>query len=388
MAGLADLMVQSGLQTSQNAPDISGAVTKGAQLAQTMEQIEAQRSQIESQKQQLQLDKVNKVMDAVEKGMQFKDKSAQNMFFKNYIPSMVKALKVDDFFNPDVMGFMQGSEEVRMKLVGLRLDIQNRINNGDLKGAEILEYAKSKLNPEELPMLDTDSLLEQQKFAASEEGKYLRGKVQAEAAMGKQIQAQQAAPEVERKKKLGALYNDWEVSGGSAGTQTRVKAMQDVYNMLKNREVEFGTIGKNIPYGASLDVLARTDPKAKAAIDKIRRSINVKQRTGDPNPTSNQIDQIYAQAIDPRLSNEDNMEKLKTEIEAELQADKNARMQFKEAGLLKEGKGSKDPAGLFTPEKKKQFKALPPDKKEKALSGLAKKLNLPMSEVRKMLGAE
>jgi len=279
MASISDMLVQSSLQGSQQAGEsFTSGLKAGADLASTIEAAQQRRAQIEQQKEQLYMQKVDKVMEAVEKGAGFKDKIAQNNYFKNYVPSMIKAFKVDDFFNPELMGFMQ-SPEVRDKLVGLRLDIQDKINNGELKGAQILQYAKSKVSPEELAQLDTESLLEQQKFAAQEAGKSARAETVADAAAGRAKAAREDAGQVELSKKVADKYANYTAGGGRAGMQSSLTKLSEVAKALETGEVETGGVSTKIPWIKSDDAQSMLNPKmvqfktdAQAALNNILRT--------------------------------------------------------------------------------------------------------------------
>lgn len=383
MATIAEQLIGSALQFSQKGPDALGALKTGAELAQAAESIRGNREKLELAKQEAQVAKADKIMSAIEKGSQFKDKAAQNLFFKNYVPGMVKALKMEEFFSPELMEYVQASPEVRNKLIGLRLDIQDKVNKGELKGAAIFDYARDRLTPEELPLLDTDSLLEQQKFAASEENKTKRTEMVQTAQTGRQQTQIGSAGQVEQSKRANDLFTVYKASGGEAGTKSRIKKLEDVRDALVKNKIKFGTLGKNIPYGSSLEVLARTDPDAKAAIDTVRSSINVKMRTGDPNPTQNQIDQIYNQAIDPRLDNQTNIEKLNREIEAERMAEKTSLELFRANGIK-----VAPPTDWRAKVKAQasQVKKLKPADQNKYFKALAEKLNVPLEDIKKELG--
>ena len=58
MAGLADMLVGSVMDTSKDVPDFSGNIQKGAELEKTIEGMKQGREQLEQKKQELQMQKV------------------------------------------------------------------------------------------------------------------------------------------------------------------------------------------------------------------------------------------------------------------------------------------------------------------------------------------
>lgn len=125
MADITDMLVQSGLQSSQQAPDITGAIDKGAQLGMHIEQMKAQREQLEMAKQQQQLAKVDKLTSAMIDGAKIKSKAARNAFFKEYIPKMQSALGLQDFIPADTMAMIQADPEEAKKFSLLKDKIMN-----------------------------------------------------------------------------------------------------------------------------------------------------------------------------------------------------------------------------------------------------------------------
>jgi hypothetical protein len=391
---IANMLVQSVGQSVDKGPDISGALTKGAQLAQTAQNIQNQRQQMEQQKQEIFMKKIEKVGGLYEIYGKAEGK-AQKVGYDVVIPNTVKALGMEDYFPQTTQAILSSSPHAVPYLIGeVRKDpakLQSTLvalqdKSGESLGKLFPEIQKFGALSEIVSTVgdETKQLVEANKVGIGEEGRDYRAKLAADAALAKQKQGQEAAPEVEQAKKISDLFVAYKASGGQAGTQSRIGKLKEVRQLLEDNKVQFGTLGKSIPYGANLDVLARIDPKAKAAIDTVRSSINVKMRTGDPNPTENQINQIYNQAIDPRLSNTDNIAMLDKEIAAEEAADQNAQKMFIDAGKMKaKGGGGKIPA-----DKKAAFKKMKPESQKKALEGLSKILNMSMDDVRKELGVK
>ncbi len=375
---------------AQGGEKIASNIQSGAQLAQGIEQVQMQRQQMEQQKQELQLNKAQKVISAIQAGDNFKDKAAQSNYYKKVIPSMVRVFKLEDVFSPDLMEMVQVSPDVRQKVLGLQLDVQDKVQKGELRGADIMSYVKSKLTPEELPLLDTDVLMEQQKFSAGEEGKAYRGKLVADAAAGRQQTQIEAAPETEYKKDVAKVAANYNTQGGAAGVAKNVAKMRGVIDKLKSNDIKLGTLAKNIPYGSTEEVLSRIDPKAKAAMDDVRGAINLRAALADPNPTAMQVNSIMSRAFDPRLSNSENVKKLEEAIVELETAAKDREQEFKKFGFAQKSAApspGKDGRAWLSGQSS-SYKKLPQDQQMKFIEGAAKKFDIPLEDVKKALGVK
>lgn len=156
MAGIADLLIQSGLKSSMEQADVTGAAASGAQmgaqLAQTINNTQKTRADIEAEKQKIQLMKVDKLTSAMEIGAKIPSKSARNAYFKNYIPSMQAALGLQDFVPPETMAMIQADPEQAKKFSLLKTKIMN--------GAMTYDQAVASMQPEEWAMLDDKEVLQ------------------------------------------------------------------------------------------------------------------------------------------------------------------------------------------------------------------------------------
>lgn len=336
MASITDMLVQGATQTAQQSGEqLQSGIRTGAALAQQIEQTKQMREQMEQKKQELYLQKVDKVMEAVEKGAGFKDKTAQNHYFKNYVPGMIKALKVDDFFDPNLQGFMQ-SPEVRDKLVNLRLDIQDKINRGELRGAQIMEYARGKTTPEGLAEIGTE-LVEMQKIATLERNKEVRGQNMADASLGKQVQAQAAAPDVKYQATLKADKAKFEGEGGGLpNAEAQIKKLKEVVRDFKSGKLKTGNLGSTAGSLLGSTAQAVINPDLKAAMDKTRASIRLKDSL-DSQFAAKEAEQQYSmRTIDPALPTEDNLARAEDML-AEAEALLNSKL--KAFGIERKAKG-------------------------------------------------
>jgi len=378
MADIADMLVAQGLQSSANGSDFTGAMQKGAELAQSIQNMQEQRQKLELAKQQHHMEKVNRVMDAFEKGEKFKDTNAKNNYFKHYLPGMIKALQVDDVFNPEIMQFAQGSAEVRNKMLGLRLDVQNKINNGDLRGAEILDYVKSKLTPEELADFDGEALVEQQKFGAMEAFKTTRAETVQASQFDRQRQGQSAAGDVKLSQDVASDFAEYN-KGGAASLDANKKLIKQTIDDLKSSKIKTGTLGSFAPTDIGKKIFAKdlvvAGNKAKKAIQA-----SLKQTLGSQF-TKEEGERVENRTFDAQLSNEDNIAALQAELDKIEQTQKNAENIFRERGFL----GNK-PAALSLPKTMvDNAKKLSPADQQELINRLMKKFNASKKDVKEAL---
>lgn len=384
MPSIADMLVQSGLESSKQAPDIGGSIQRGVELAQHVESIKQQRAQLELAREQNTLQKVNRVMEAFQAGTKFTDKSAQNAYFKNYLPGMIKALKVEDVFSPEILQFASASSEVRDKILGLQLDVQNKINDGELRGGAILAYVKGKLTPEELAQFDGQALLEQQKFATSEGLKTKRAEMNIKAQEEKQKQQIASTGQVAAAKGIAKEFADYQAAGGKATVEKNLEKLKEAAAKLESGAVKTGKLSAAVP-GLRSDVAQDVlNPDLAAVRDDVRGAVQatLRQVLG-AQFTEKEGEAIFSRAFNPRLSGKENARRIEQEIKGLQATIKNKEAAFGQAGLISPAKDLSSLAG-----KGAQFRQLSPGEQKMALADLAKKHNVSIDEIKKALGVE
>lgn len=377
MPTLSEMLIASGLESSQKAPDISGAITQGAQLAQTIEGMKQGRAQLELQKQNLQMQKANSVVDTMKIAASSKDKRLKDFLLKKVLPAKVNALGMGEFFTPETLEMVQSSEDAQKKVLGLQLYLDEEVRAGRMRGDEAYAYAQQKLNdPEELAMLDTDQLFDAQKFKHSEEGKSTRKIMEVQAAMGKQVQAQQAAPvvaEATEKAKGRVKYLAEEKAAGEAG----IDSLLDVADKLDNpstSKVNTGKLTQAIPGLRSDAVQSLLSPETVAAKTQAQSALNALLRqTLGAQFTQQEGERVLNQIWDDKQPNKENSRRVRLKAK-QIQAEMKAKAETLGVG------GS--PADI----KKKEFLKLSPESQKKALPGFAKYLNMSIEEAKKELG--
>ncbi len=354
MASIADMLVGSALENSTKVPDYAGSLQKGVQLGLQIQEVKLNRQKLEQTKAENSLQKYSKVTDLIKIAHESKDPAIANSLWKHAIPKTVKALGADDAFTDEFLETAAKSPETREKVLGYQLEIQNRLNNlqpGDSPAAAVSEIIATISDPAARASLDTDRIVKALEVKAGEEQMNKRNQVTADAALGKQIQAQQETGNVEVRKKTGDAYSTWKNGGGASAREKTREIFNKAIKKLSNNEVVFGTKFKNIPWVGNPEKLPIADKAAKAFLDDIRGGISIKEKTGDPNPTQTQIDSIMSRVIDPRLDNFQNIEKLKTELNAMDADTKDKLNSFVQQGFMKPEemsvKKTKGPAATF-----------------------------------------
>lgn len=395
MASIADMLIQQGLQESGRPVDISGSIQKGAELAQAMQNMELKRAELEEKKANIKVVKAEKIMDAIEKGSNFKDKAAQNIYFKKHVPSMIKAFGMDDIFGSEVMEYVQTSPDVRNKLIGLRLDIQDKINNGELRGAEIIAYAQQKLSPEELPLLETDSLLEQQKFATKERNDTERsrmlmlGQEQRQQTQIQSVGKQQVAKDVAKE------FADYQAAGGRATFEKNLKKLEEAAKKLESGQIQTGQLSAAIPFLGSDAAQDIINPATAALRDDVRGAVQGTLRmTLGSQFTEKEGEAIYNRAINPKQTGAENARRIRAEANAMRQTMANKEAEFAAQGYQVKAPKIKEqqpkPAAKAYQSEIQSAKAainkLSKEKREAAIKRIAEGFGITVKDVKKELG--
>lgn len=335
MATLAELLISSGFESAQKAPDISGAITQGAQLAQTIEGMKQSRALMEQKKQELQMQKANSITDTIKIAAEAKDPKLKNFMLKNVVPGKVKALGMDEFFTPQTLEMLQTSDAVMQKVLGLKLDLDQKVRSGEITGAQAYKTAQSILSdPEELALLDTDQIFEAQKFSASEEGKSYRAKLVADEAAGRAGAARDDAGNVEYDKQVARSFGDYQLEGGSATVGFNYNKLTESLSDLDSGSVPTGK-GLVRIIGGSDFAVDLTNPKVAAARDGIRSAI-----VGTLRPilggafAEKEGQRILDLSFNPRLSASENAKRVRAEVERIKIIVRNKEDEFIKAGRL------------------------------------------------------
>lgn len=392
MATIAELMAASGLESSQKYADTVTAGAQGAQmgaqLAQTIQNAQKQREQLEMQKQELQMNKAVAVTDTLKIAAQTKDPKLKNFLLKNVMPGKIKALGMEEFFGPQAIEMIQSSDEALQKVLGLQLDLEDKVNKGEITGAQAYQQARDILqNPEELALLNTDQLFEAQKFSVAESGKEGRARIVQQGQNARQQNQIDSAGHTELAKKIADVYSGYAAGGGRAAFDSSLGKLNETAVALESGSVKTGGVSTKIPGFKSDDAQSMLNPKMVEMKTQAQSALNaVLRQTLGAQFTEQEGLRVLNQVWDDRQSPAVNAKKIRLKI-SELKANmKNAESEFKRFGYMK---GSDPGVTGWKETLKKQsakVKSLPPAKQQEFLNKLVEKLNVPLEDLRKELG--
>lgn len=348
MPSIAEMLIGNSMNTKPVEIDLAGGIQAGAGLAMKAQQVQQQAEQIAQQKQELQIKKAGAITETINTAAALKDKNMKNYIMQKVLPAKINALGMGEFFTPQTLEMIQTSDEAQRKVLGLQLELNNKVQKGEMTGAEAYAYAQQKLSdPEQFALLDTDQLFDAQKFANSAENKEQNAKIVSGGQFARQAQQQQftdrqADQNIERqatldlKKKVNADFAKFQSGGGEAAAQNKLSKLKEVYENLKNNKLQTGTAGifaaTQAPGIGGDAALAKINPAVKAAQDAVRSGVNLKGQM-DSQFGDKAMNEAFARAFDPNLPTKANEKKVKAMID-ELEADvRNKSSQFQEYGL-------------------------------------------------------
>lgn len=380
MASMAEMMFQSASQSVGQAPDIGGSIAKGAQLGAQIEQTQQQRQRLEMAKQEQLMNKINSVTDSFELAGKVTDPKLRNFLLKNVVPGKIKALGLEQYFSPQSLEMIQQSPEALDKFRGLKIDLESRVTAGEITASEAYqEAARVMQDPEALAMLDTDRLIKAQQFSTAEYGKTQRVERQGQIGLGKQMQAQAAAPTVEAGKGIAKEFADYQAAGGKATLDKNLGQLEEAAKKLESGEVKTGKISAAVPGLASDMAQDVLNPEIAAVRDQVRGAVQATLRqTLGAQFTAQEGEAIFNRSFNPRLSADENAKRIRTVIQELKQNIANKEKAFKAQGFA------------VSPSFKIRGKEISADKLRAAplnvLEKAAKEMNITVEELKQKLG--
>lgn len=311
MADLSEFVLNEAQNVAQGQYKGFGeSVIQGAQLAQQAEAINQKRQMLEQQKAELAKTKLDKFTAYMFKATQQKDPKAKSNYIKA-APQVRDAYGIPaSVFSDESIQSMGTSDDDAGRAYTLSLAVQK----GDMSAADAIAIyndpeKRLQVNPTPMELRSGNK-----EFTVSDAQKTFLDNQAKQAALTAQAQRQDKEIATtgtrEIAKKTGEQYAAYQAQGGKAGVEKNIAALDTAIKQLKSGEVRFGTLAKKVPFGSSEDVLSFYDEKAKALVDSVRGSVNMRAALADPNPTEKQINAIMGRTIDPRLSNAENIKKL------------------------------------------------------------------------------
>ena len=394
MADVADMLLQQGFKNASEVPDVAGAMTKGAQLAESINQIQLSRAQFEQQKQQQYVAKIEKFSSLYETAAKLPPGSARNNLYKTVIPKTRDALGLqaefpDDSLQminsaPEVIGYLKAKVEAGdMTLPQLLQNMQDPQWIADNIPAAIQEKAGQDLTPQVTDNMQ--ALSDAEKFRLTERNNREQSMIQAG------LQADRAAADDARsgQKKLSEevakQYAQYASGGGKAGIKSALGNLTEAAEALDKGTIQTGGVSTKIPGFKSDDAQSMINPEMIAMKAKAQGALNtVLRATLGAQFTEGEGQRVLNQVWDDRQPPKVNAQKIRSKISELRENVKGAEAEFKRFGFLKEeGIANWKPkvSGL-----KSKAQQLPKEEQKKFLDALSNKLNVPVGELRKELG--
>lgn len=387
MAGIADMLVASGLEESTKAPDIAGNLNKGAELALAMEKMQQARAEIEANKKKLMFDKIDKYTELFSTAAKLEPK-AQKIILHDIAPKVRQAYGLESIFPDD-------TTKILMAEPGLVSYLKSAVDNKKFTFEELSQRMQdpvwvAKQIPEvyreqalaELPetMAGYGSDIQKQETKRLErEAAMQRTEYIARASAAKQAKEIAATGQKEVAKGVGKEYTDYVAAGGKSGLESSIARLENAAEALETGKVKTGGVSTTIPGFKSDAVQSMINPKlvemrteAQAALNNVLRQTLGAQFTEQEGVRV--LNQVWSDMATPDV----NAKKIRKKI-SELRAN----IINKESAFRKQGFDV--PITLPSGVREKASK-LGPEAKSKLAEQLSKTLNAPAADILKELG--
>lgn len=410
MASVSEMLVGSALQSADKAPDISGAIESGVGLAMKVRQVQQQQQELDRKKQEHEQAKLEKAASWFKTAADMPDGAAKKAFVNNYIPNGIKALGLADKIDPNSMQMLQGDPNLAGyvgHLVATHQADLGLLNSPDglaaaaadpkyqqflgqqelakTTDAEELKAKTKAMLQNTLTEYGPKTLGEQQKKAYEESESNSRNRETARAALGKQIQDQNATPKVTVAKKVAEDYVADQAAGGAARDKRQLDVIDEAIKSLTDKKVSSGGLSTKTPLLSSSVGQSIANPKLLALRNKVLSTFSLKELTGDPNPTETQIEDAKDKVFNAKLTNDDVIDQLKSFRAQKVAAQKAKAKQFRDQGLVVDDTAA---ATKIPPDKMQQFKALKPENRDRALQRFVELYGIDIKEVKRQLGVK
>ena len=392
MATLAEMLVASGLQSSQKSP-ISGAVegfVQGAQLAQNAERLSQQREQVEMAKQQAYENKIGKVASLYETASKLPDGKAKQAFIKNVIPKTISGLGLETEFPPDTMQLLNANPEVVAFLKARILDptsgltlpsLLSNLQNSQWVAEQIPEAIRAKAGQELEPIV-TEGIASLE-AAEAQRIDYIQSEKRAQLAAQRAAIARDEEALTSYKRKLGDQFGQYKLAGGKASVQTNLEQLDTAASDLLTGKSKTGTVLLKAIGGSdkAVDILA---PEVSAARDKIYGAVvsSLRPILGAQFAEA-EGKRILSLSFNTALSSEENARRVVQELNKIKTMVLDKEKEFVKYGLM-----DKSEMTNLTRGGKRSFRDLSPAAQDAAIKKLAQQLKITEQEARQKLEAK
>lgn len=312
MPSFAETIMQEGMKSAGEGPDIMGGIKAGSELAQHAENIKTQRANIELQKEKLGDARLENFGTAFEKMKNFTGKS-RNGYLK-YLKSYRDALNLQDKIDDDTFDFVTTDDEA----------VQGRLNtllsdrrNGKIENTQMFSILQDRSKFADLEMTPDiiKRIEEADKVAVENRVELNKQQNSINATRNNEAVARDEAGNVELRKQTGKAFQTFEAKGGIGHVNHQIAILERAKKMLADKTVETG--GK-IATAASMfgsTGVALYDKQMKAMQDDVKKGINLKENL-DAQFAAREADMQYEmRGVDPKLDNKQNIRKIQDTID-------------------------------------------------------------------------
>lgn len=343
MASIAELLI-TGTQKSisEDSPNFAESYKDAATIALQREQMELKRQEIQKQQKDVMETKIGKLTQAIAASKNVDSKGRRDYLGK-FIPKLRDALGLTEQFPDDALQFATSTDQNLARFGAL----ESKVKRGELTKEAAIAIIQDPSKFVQILPLAPGELIEAPELtseidAALSKAETVRENAKAMAARQasqQEFQAGQADEEFARsgekvvKQKVAADYIKFTNEGGMSGANAKIKALDQVLADLSgpNPKVKLGTITGKIPGLNSPEFQRIANPETKALVDRVRRSINLKQQL-DSSFSDKAMAEVLSRAIDIGLDNKSNIEKIKA-LRDELKEDvRNSTTLYKRYG--------------------------------------------------------
>ena len=325
MASIADMLVNSALQTSQNAPDIGGSIQKGAALGEHIANVQNQRAALEQKKQDQNNEKWGLVGSMYDRWQKMPDGEAKKNIGTKVIPAMLDSFSLTQDMNPAVAEMMAKDPTIGVFLNSKVMD--GTIKLPDMltasKGSDtfikfITDHGLAKFGSEQLIKSTLDenlpALQKSYEDRIKENESFKRTQLQANAAAGKAEAGRDATGQVKADQDFAPKVNEYAMEGGRATFEKNIASLESGLADLKSGRVKSGKAG-GIAQLISDDALVLTNAPLAATRDKIRSAVqNSLRPILGGQFAAIEGEAIFKRAFNPLSSNAENVRRIEFEM--------------------------------------------------------------------------
>ena len=342
MASISEILIgqaSKAIESTGNQKLLSDGIKEGAQMRQGIEQLALEREKLEQNKEKMKQEKEKVLFDMIGNYISNADKVAG---IKGLSPQRKEQIllgmrdsmpAIKDFIPEDTVKMQIADPNVKAKIAQAQSDLKlGKIDFGTY--TKVLSDAVALDSYGADPSFYFDEALE---GGGKAEDTRIGAEAQRNAVIATNNRAEDAINAAEKRQKteieavgektlaanIAKDFGQFKTDGGLSGAQKKLNQLKEVLNDLKTGKVVTGDAktlaATSTPFVGGNTLLAKVNPKLKAAQDKVRASVSLKG-TLDSQFSSKEAQEAYALRFDPNLPTKENITKVQAMID-ELQGD-------------------------------------------------------------------